>query len=576
MRKALRMFFDAEGANPWVVVLCLVAAGLAEGFGIATLLPLLSVAQNGSAGDSPVGSLLGPLLAGRDPATAVVLLLLVVVAGVAIKASLSLLAMRYVGFAVAEVQTRLRTRIIRQLLAVRWSYLVQHPTGRFINAVSAQVGGTAEAYRMAAGFMATLIQTAMLLLVSFVVSWQMSLAAIVMAVLLGTALHTFVRNARKAGRKSTRRNRELVTYLAEAMNNIKPVKAMARDVGFSRLFEEKIRSLRQAARKQVMSKEALKNLEEMIIAAFLALGAYMALVVLAVPVADIIVIGLLLSRSVKSVAKVQEQYQNVALLEAPYEEIKELLAETEQAREQHDGGRIVEFAREIRFENVGFGYDSREVLRDACLDIPFGRLVVITGASGGGKTTLADLVIGLHKPVEGRILIDDVPLDEIDIQAWRRQIGYVAQELVLLNDSIAANISLGDPRVDEAAVMRAIELAGAADFIRELPGGTATLVGDKGFALSGGQRQRIALARALATRPRLLVLDEVTSALDPETEQEICANIRSLAGETTVLAITHRPALLDWADIVYHLEDGRIEERSPGTRSAESVSAVPA
>ena len=570
MLNALRLFLQAEGTKPWVMISCLLGAGLAEGFGIATLLPLLTVAQGGIGGGSPLEDAFNNLLAGLSQNTAIIVLLAILVGGIVLKSGLTLLAMRYVGYSIAEFSTRLRARLIRQFLAVRWSYLVQHPTGRFINAVGAQVGGATEAYRQATAFVATAIQTAMLMVVALVVSWQMSLAAIVMSLLLAACLNTFVRAARKAGRKSTQRNRELVTLLTETMNNLKPVKAMGRDAGFARLFEQKIRSLRRAARKSVMSREARKNIEEVITTIFLALGAFVALVALEIAITDFLVVGLLLVRSIKSVGKVQEQFQNVALVETLHEEVQALLAETSAAREAYTGTTQVTFAHEIRFAGVSFGYDRQPILERVDLAIPFGRLVVVTGASGAGKTTLADLVLGLNMPTAGEVTIDGVPTGEVDLAFWRRQVGYVAQEIVLLNDTILNNITLGDTDVDEAAIERALELAGIAEFVSALPQGLATLVGDKGATLSGGQRQRIALARALVTRPKLLILDEVTSALDPATEHEICANIRGLAAETTVFAITHRPALLDYADMIYHLAGGRLtrsERQEPSSRA---------
>ena len=153
-----------------------------------------------------------------------------------------------------------------------------------------------------------------------------------------------------------------------------------------------------------------------------------------------------------------------------------------------------------------------------------------------------------------------MPLEEIDLKSWRRLVGYVPQDLVLFHDTIHANVALGDRQIGEAQVRRALQMAGAWEFIEALPDGMQTHVGQGGAKLSGGQRQRIALARALVCQPKLLVLDEVTSALDPHTEQQICANVRELAGEVTVLAITHRPALLEIADRCYRVEGGRAEE----------------
>ena len=183
---------------------------------------------------------------------------------------------------------------------------------------------------------------------------------------------------------------------------------------------------------------------------------------------------------------------------------------------------------------------------------------MLQGPSGSGKTTLIDLLIGLHTAQKGRILIGGKPIETIDIKAWRQSIGYVPQELMLFHDTIHENISLSNPAVSTEAIMAALEQAGARDFIASLPQGLETDVGEMGGRLSGGQRQRIALARALATNPKILILDEVTSALDPETEAEIVNNIASLRGRYTIIAITHRPAWTKIADRLYTISKGHV------------------
>lgn len=214
----------------------------------------------------------------------------------------------------------------------------------------------------------------------------------------------------------------------------------------------------------------------------------------------------------------------------------------------------------MRLEKVDFSFAGQQVLRAVDLDLPIGQISVLTGPSGAGKTTISDLILALHEPDSGHVLIDGVPLRQLNRAAWRSMIGYVPQELILFHDSVFANVALGDPAITEEDVRAALEAAGAWDFVASLPDGLMSIAGEKGAKLSGGERQRISLARALATKPRLLILDEVTSALDPDTERDLCQRLKALASEKVILAITHRLGFLDIADRVYRLEDGAVTE----------------
>jgi ATP-binding cassette subfamily C protein len=204
------------------------------------------------------------------------------------------------------------------------------------------------------------------------------------------------------------------------------------------------------------------------------------------------------------------------------------------------------------------------VLCGVSLEIPAGSFTTLVGFSGAGKTTIVDLVIGLLRPQQGRVRIDGWPLDELDRHAWRRRIGYVPQENLLLHDSVLRNVTLGDASLSEADAERALRAAGVWDVVRQMDGGMHASVGERGARLSGGQRQRIMIARALVHRPRLLVLDEATSALDPVSASSLAQTLRGLRGHMTVLAISHQPDLIDAADRVYRMEDGkavRVENR---------------
>ncbi|MBC8095338.1 MAG: ATP-binding cassette domain-containing protein, partial [Akkermansiaceae bacterium] len=183
------------------------------------------------------------------------------------------------------------------------------------------------------------------------------------------------------------------------------------------------------------------------------------------------------------------------------------------------------------------------------------------------KTTIIYQLIGLYRPNNGRNLLEKEPMEEIDIHKWRQKIGYVPQELSLLHESIRENITLGDDAIPDSAILQALKLAGAGEFVESLVEGLDTNVGEMGGKLSGGQRQRISLARALVTSPDVLILDEVTSALDPGTEQEIVANIAALGGKYTIVAITHRPAWTAIADRLYDVARGKVTRVTAAKRS---------
>ena len=197
---------------------------------------------------------------------------------------------------------------------------------------------------------------------------------------------------------------------------------------------------------------------------------------------------------------------------------------------------------EIAFEHVSFRYrlDGPEVLHDVSFHVPAGQIVGIVGPSGSGKSTLAKLIQRLYVPESGRVLVDGVDLAMVDPAWLRRQIGVVLQENVLFNRSVRDNIALADPGMPMERVIAAAKLAGAHEFILELPEGYDTIVGERGATLSGGQRQRIAIARALVTNPRILIFDEATSALDYESERIIQENMQRIAEGRTVFIIAHR------------------------------------
>ena len=304
MRNILRLFFKAEGINPWIILLCLVTASLVEGIGLVSLVPLLLVTTDSGGGQaSPLLDLARDMLANVGLSLTAGPLIIFFVATLVVTAAFNFLAMQHVGTAIASFSARLRREIVRNLFRARWGYLVRYPVGRMSNAIS-QAGQAGQAYQLAATFLAQSVQTAGFLVVSLIVSWPLALAAFGIGGLMVLALHFLVRVSRQAGRRQTQRTRELATLLVDALSNLKPLRAMAREAEFVGFLERKIESVRKAIRRDVVAQQALKNGNDMLTALGLGTGFFVAVAIWHVPLVELVAIGVLLKRTSNGMAKI--------------------------------------------------------------------------------------------------------------------------------------------------------------------------------------------------------------------------------------------------------------------------------
>jgi ATP-binding cassette, subfamily C, bacterial len=559
MRELFRIFFRSAHANPWTVLAALTLAALAEGIGITTFVPILSMVLESGHSDSAAFRAVANALGSLGIEMTISNLLLLAIVAIGLKGVLTVFAMRHVGDAVARVSTGLRIKLLSDLLAARWSHFVRLPLGRVANAISGDATRAGKTYMHIATALTNALRAVVLVAVAFAVSWRAALFALGVGGLVMVLLGWLIRMAKRAGDRQTKRTADLVIDLTDALNNIKPLKAMHKQEGFARLFDKNIASLRKALRKQVVAAEAYRSSQEFLVVLLLAGGLVLATELFQVETAPLLVIAVVVLQTIDAISKTQQYLQKAVIFQSANTFVQDLIDETEAAREEHIGTEVPTLARGLSMTDVSFSYADKPVLDGLDLEVAKGEVVVITGPSGAGKTTVIDLLLGLHDPDRGTVAIDGVPLARLDVGRWREMIGYVSQELSLFHDSIRANVTLGDPTISDSEVWQALEAAGASAYVESLPDRLESEVGEKGTRLSGGQRQRIALARALVVKPRLLILDEVTSALDHEAEAAICRSIDRLRGDFTIIAITHRPALHRIADRVLLLRDGRLE-----------------
>jgi ATP-binding cassette subfamily C protein len=551
-------FSRAYPAQSALVLGALVLASLFEGLGLTTLLPLLSARAGDAAGgaQSGVGGVVTKMLGSVGLTPTVGVLLLIVVIGMMLKSMLVLVANRQVGYTVAHVATDLRLGFIRSLLSARWEYYLRQPVGALANSLATEATRGAESYLYGATVIALAIQAVVYSIVALLVSWPATLVALAAGAVFVFLLNRLVHRSRRAGAKQTRLLRSLLARLADNLQSVKPLKAMARENLANALLEGDTTQLNRALQKEIFSKEALRALQEPMLAILIAAGLYVALVRFGMSLASVMLLAFLLVRVLLYLGRMQREYQKMVTSESAYWSLRSAIDAAGRESERPPEGAKPALREAIRFENVGFQYRDAWVLRNVALAIPAWGITAIVGPSGAGKTTLVDLIAALLRPQEGEIWIDDLPLQRVDWRAWRRMIGYVPQDTVLLHDTVRNNVTLGDPALTEADAKAALSAAGIWDLVSDLPEGLDTVVGERGGKLSGGQRQRIAIARALAHKPQLLILDEATSALDPETEAAICRTLEALRGELTIIAISHQSPLVDVADRVYRVGDG--------------------
>ncbi len=530
-----------------------------EGLGIATLVPLLVFALGQDGGGMPpfAREVLGFLENAGLPVDAWSLAFLA--AGIlVVREIIGFGILVYAGFMITDIATKLRRQLLTAVVEARWTWFHDMQLGGMAISLAQFTSFGAQAMEQAVKALTilfrTLVYIALILLVSPALSVVMGVAGLL---LMGPLL--LLRFMQKFGRKYAGSTQDLSSHFADVFASIKTFKAMGMERGIRPLLDHFIARMRKLRRRILLTEHGMTALQNILAIIMMFATLYVAIYWLNISTVEVGVVAGLMVSVVKNLTRVQKYFQMTVQL-APYlERVDEIIHSAREAREVVHDGKPPSLQRGITFEDVHFSHPGKPVLQGVNFTMPARRITVLTGPSGAGKTTIVDLVIGLQKPQAGCILIDDTPLEDIDLAAWRRMIGYVPQELILLSGNVRDNITLGTHTTDER-VWHALELAGAADFVRELPEGLDTDLGERGVKLSGGQRQRLSLARALVREPALLILDEVTSALDPETERKLVRQISQLASDRriTVIAITHTPAWQGVADLLLHLEHGKV------------------
>ncbi|MGI8839919.1 MAG: type I secretion system permease/ATPase [Caulobacteraceae bacterium] len=361
-----------------------------------------------------------------------------------------------------------------------------------------------------------------------------------------------------------KRGAENQAFLVETISGVETVKSMALEPVMQRRWEEQIAAYVRSAFDVIsvgnIATQATTLINSITTVLILFFGAQL-VIANKLTVGELVAFNMISSQLSAPVLRLAQLWQDFQQVRISIDRLGDILNTTPEPG-QSDQASLPPIKGDIHLDNISFRYrlDAQPVLREISLKIPAGQVLGIVGSSGSGKSTLAKLIQRLYVPETGRVIIDGADLSLVDPAWLRRQIGVVLQENVLFNRTVRENIALADPGMPMDRVIAAAELAGAHEFIVNLPEGYGTIIGERGASLSGGQRQRVAIARALVGNPRILIFDEATSALDYESEAAIQANMRRITHSRTVIVIAHRLSTLRGADRIVTIEQGRLIE----------------
>lgn len=546
-----------------LVIILGVLAGLSEGIGIGAIIPLFSLIINEGGVEEldfitrNIEKLFSAL---NVPLTPIFLILFIITLFV-LKAIIRFSAEYINGKTVAEVQEKTRKEILRKAVNSSWPHLLNQKGGHLETLLIYDTERASMIFGLTAGFALFFTSFMMFALVAFSISVNLTLLTIGLGLVFFFLLKPVFYRIRSLSKKASSFQKTVSHFAGETIGGAKMIKAAAVENMVLKNISEYFRKIKELKIKTLILDQSAGALIEpsvLIIITLLFTVSYRAP---GFSIASFAVIIYLIRRMFSFVQSMQTNVQAISEFAPYFQNILEYNREAAKNKEIDEGKEPFSLNNSLEFKNVSFFYDLRKgVLRDVSLKIKKGEMVGIVGPSGSGKTTIVDLILRLFNPQKGEILIDGRNASKISIFDWRKNIGYVPQDIFLIHDTIENNIRFyGEVPTDE--IINASKMANIYDTIMELPDKFSTMVGERGMKLSGGQRQRIALARALARKPQILILDEATSSIDSESEMLIQKAIENLRRHVTIIAITHRITSTMNADRIIVLASGHVAEQ---------------
>ncbi len=553
----------------YVNLIGMVFISLFEGVGILLLIPFINVSGVASVSSSPSSTF--SWISSFFPKSVSLTLILAIYVLLMVGQSFLQRKQMILNVKIQQGFIRhLREETYKILLQANWGFYIQNRKSDIINLMTNEITRVSAGTNIFLQFLTSIVFAVVQLGIAFWLSTKLTLFVLFFGIAILFLLRKFIKKSNTIGKETYELSQLFQAGITDHFNGIKEIKSNMLEQAHFSWFRE----LNQRIERNIVKLVELNTISQFtykaVSAFLLALFLFISIKMLNAQPAQLILITMIFSRLWPRFSGIQANLEQLSSLSPSFKALldmqKQCLGAQEVIGVYENNVKAFSMEQGIECRDVNFRYDPNSfvyALQNINVTIPANSMTAIVGRSGAGKSTLIDLLMGLNRPETGAVLLDGHPLTDENLLSLRKSISYVPQDPFLFNSTIRENLIKVNELASEEQIWKALEFAAACDFVKELPHGLDTLIGDRGVKLSGGERQRLVLARAILRHPSILVLDEATSALDTENESKIQEALEKLRGQMTIIVIAHRLSTIRNADQVIVLEQGEIIQQGP-------------
>ena len=543
-----------------IISILLLVASILDGFSIITILPAINSFQPSDESEisTKIGETLELIGLQQNVQTYVLLIIILVLS----KSFFIYFSKKIVGYEIADLSRSLRLSLITKYLNSKWLNIINFSQGEITNLMTLQVNRSTSLFGSFCDIISVFLNLIIYLSIALMISVNITLLSIFWSLSLIILMSYFLNLSKRAGKSQTLAGKFMSNKISDMFNSIKSQKVMGEEFRVINKIDTESIKLRNSVKKVVHYHAILAALQEVLLVLSLGILILYIYVNNILPLSEVLVLMIIFHRIFSQTVRIQSSFQkiysNISSLEEIERTIKKSITNQENLNENKTN---ISIFKKLKIVNLSISLSRKKILDKVNLSINANQITTIFGPSGSGKSTLVNVISGLLQPDKGDIFVDGKNLKYIDILAWRSKIGYIPQDIMLVDSSLRDNIIYGQKDIEDENIYKVLKLV-KIDLKKEFPKlGLNTIIGDRGNKISGGQKQRIALARILIKKPNFIILDEPTSNLDKKTEKNIFGTFLEISKQIPVLVISHNENLIKKSDLCYELKEGKILKR---------------